>query len=488
MTTMNTSLIGAASAGQVTWDELCWPTIERQVRRLQMRIAKATREGRIARAKALQWILTHSFYGKCLAVKRVVLNKGSKTPGVDKVLWRTSNQRMQGVLSLKRRGYESKPLKRIYIPKKENKLRPLSIPTMKDRAMQSLWKLALEPICEEQADPNSYGFRPKRCADDAISQCHIVLSKRHSAQWILEGDIKSCFDKISHDWCLRNIPMDKIILGKFLKAGFMADGKYFPTMEGTPQGGVISPTLTVMVLTGLEKELKSRFKRGTKVNIVFYADDFIITGASKDILKAEVLPHVEAFLKKRGLELSKEKTNIYHIEEGFDFLGFNIRKYKNKLLTKPSKARVKTFLKDIRGNIKFLRACSAELLIHTLNPKIRGWAQYFKHASSSRTFAHIDFKIYESLAGWVHRRHSRRSRVWALKRYFKSCGLRNWVFSAVSKSNNLPKVVRLVSAATTHVRRYVKIKGEAHPYNPNFTEYLGKRGRSRLLGSYKAAS
>jgi len=259
--------------------------VEKNVNRLQMRIAKAIRSGRIGKAKALQRILTHSFYGKCLAVKRVVLNKGAKTPGVDNVLWRTTRQRMNGVMTLKRKGYKPQPLKRIYIPKKGGKLRPLSLPTMKDRAMQALWKLALEPICEEQADPNTYGFRPKRSAADAIEQCFLDLSRKLSASWVLEGDIKSCFDKISHDWLLKTIPMDKVILGKFLKAGFMEKGRCFPTEEGTPQGGIISPTLAVMALTGLEKGLKSRFKRGTKVNIVFYADDFIITGNSRELFE-----------------------------------------------------------------------------------------------------------------------------------------------------------------------------------------------------------
>jgi RNA-directed DNA polymerase len=250
------SMTGASPAVSTTWANIKWPAVEKNVKRLQMRIAKAIRSERFGKAKALQRILTHSFYGKCLAVKRVALNKGSKTPGVDNILWRTNCQKMKAVMSLKRKGYKPQPLKRIYIPKTKDRLRPLSLPTMKDRAMQALWKLALEPICEEQADPNTYGFRPKRCTADAIEQCLLNLSKKSSAKWVLEGDIKSCFDTISHEWLLENIPMDKIILDKFLKAGFMEKDRYFLTEEGTPQGGIISPTLTVMALSGLERALR----------------------------------------------------------------------------------------------------------------------------------------------------------------------------------------------------------------------------------------
>jgi len=475
MTTMTKSLIGASPDLFSTWDDLPWSAIEKQVRRQQMRIAKAIRSGRVGKAKALQRLLTSSFYGKCLAVKRVVFNKGAKTPGVDTVLWRTSHQRMKGVMALRRRGYHALPLKRIYIPKKGGKLRPLSIPTMKDRAMQSLWKLALDPICEEKADPNSYGFRPKRSAADAIEQCHIVLSRGNSAQWILEGDIKSCFDKISHDWLLENIPMDKTILKKFLKAGFMLDGKYAPTGEGTPQGGILSPTLTVMTLTGLEAEIKSCFKRGTKANVICYADDFIITAASREILETKVLPQVVAFLKQRGLSLSDEKTRICHIDEGFDFLGFNIRKYKGKLLTKPSKASVKGFLKGIRETIRSFATARSAILIHHLNPKIRGWCQYYRHSCASKAFSYIGHQIYVSLAQWVHRRHARMSQAKALKKYFKSFGLRNWVFAATMTVGGQKKTLQLYNAAGTGIKRHIKIRGLAHPFDPRFKEYFEMR-------------
>jgi RNA-directed DNA polymerase len=322
---------GAPSTKQISWSDIQWKSVGMQVNRLQMRIAKATREGRYGKVKALQWILTHSHSAKLIAVKRVVQNKGSKTSGADKTTWTTDRQKLQGANSLKRRGYNPLPLKRIYIPKKKG-LRPLSIPTMKDRAMQSLHLLALIPVAETTADINSYGFRPKRSCIDAIEQCFRALSKKTSAEWILEGDIKSCFDTICHQWMLNNITTDISAFQKWLQAGYIEKESFHATTEGVAQGGAISPTATNIVLDGLETILKSTVKQADKVNYVRYADDFIITGSSKELLENKIKPAVIAFLKERGLSLSEEKTRITHINEGFNFLGFNLRKYKGKPL------------------------------------------------------------------------------------------------------------------------------------------------------------
>jgi RNA-directed DNA polymerase len=232
MTAVLTSLTGASSSSG-TWDLINWDSTKSEVRRLQIRIAKAISEGRHGKVKSLQWILTHSFHAKVLAVKRVVQNQGGKTPGVDKVIWKTPQQKMKAAQSLTRKGYQTQPLRRIYIPKKDGRQRPLSIPTMKCRAMQALHLLALEPVAEFCADKNSYGFRPKRSAADAIRACHISLARKGSAQWIFEADIKSCFDKISHDWLRANIPMDKEILGKWLSAGYIDNSVFHQTEFGT---------------------------------------------------------------------------------------------------------------------------------------------------------------------------------------------------------------------------------------------------------------
>ena len=319
---------GASSDNPVNWHSIDWVRCNQEVKRLQTRIVKATQEGRHGKAKALQWLLTHSFSGKALAIKRVTENQGKKTPGVDGKTWSTPEEKSLAIMTLKRHGYETMPLKRIYIPKSNGKKRPLGIPTMKDRAMQALYLLALEPVAETIADKRSFGFRPKRSAADAIEQCFSILSRKDRAVWILEGDIKGCFDNISHDWLLDNVLTDKIILKKWLKAGFVEKRQLFPTESGTPQGGIISPVLANLTLDGLEAELMSRWNRywsngrwiNPKVNFVRYADDFIVTGNSKELLEQEVKPAIEEFMGKRGLMLSPEKTKITHINDGFDFL------------------------------------------------------------------------------------------------------------------------------------------------------------------------
>lgn len=224
MTAMETPYAGASSAKSQDWDAINWHLVEANVRRLQMRIAKAFREKSYGKAKALQWLLTHSFDAKLLAVKRVTSNRGAKTPGVDKVTWKAPKKKMNAVFSLSRRGYKTLPLRRIYIPKKQKgKLRPLSIPVMKCRAMQALHLLALDPISETIADKNAYGFRRLRSAADAISQCFSALAKHGSAEYILEADIKGCFDNISHDWLLQNVVMDRVMLKSWLQAGYIED-------------------------------------------------------------------------------------------------------------------------------------------------------------------------------------------------------------------------------------------------------------------------
>ncbi len=271
---------GAPFQGVTDWHAIDWKSVNRNVRRLQARIVKATKEKRWGKVKALQRLLTHSFSGKALAVRRVTENQGKNTPGVDKVTWKTPQKKINAVYSLRQREYHPQPLRRIYIPKKNGKKRGLGIPAMKDRAMQALYLLALDPVAETTADPNSYGFRPQRSTADAIEQCFIALGNIHSAPWILEGDIKGCFDGISHDWLLTHIPMEKAILEKWLKSGYIDGNRLYPTEEGTPQGGIISPVLANMTLDGLEMRLlRERFPKTTvkgraaKVNFVRYADD-----------------------------------------------------------------------------------------------------------------------------------------------------------------------------------------------------------------------
>ncbi|MDA0831619.1 MAG: group II intron reverse transcriptase/maturase [Proteobacteria bacterium] len=486
MTAVVVSLTGASSTS-VRWDSITWKNTEAEVHRLQMRIAKAVSEGRHGRVKALQWLLTHSFHAKLLAVKRVVQNKGGKTPGVDKIVWETSQQKIEAAQSLTRRNYRTQPLKRIYIPKKDGRQRPLSIPTMKCRAMQGLHLLALDPIAEFYADKNSYGFRPKRCTADALGACFLALARKCSAQWIFEADIRSCFDKISHDWLRENIPMDKEILSKWLSAGYIDDGVFHQTELGTPQGGLASPTLLVLTLRGLEKAVSTATnKLKDKVNLSMYADDFIITGGTKEVLETKVKPVVESFLKERGLELSQEKTRITHIDDGFDFLGANVRKYKGKCIITPSKKNVKSFLANIRETIKSNPTAKTESLIHLLNPKIRGWANHFRYTCAKKTFCYIDHHIHHALWSWSRRRHPGKNSSWIQEKYFREQGLRKWIFFAkITKDDVTDNYVDLFKASSVAITRHIKIKAEATPYDPRFTEYFNKRECGTIRGGLK---
>ncbi len=473
------------------WHDINWQAVHSNVRRLQARIVKATQEGKWGKVKALQRLLTHSFSGKALAVKRVTENQGKNTPGVDKDIWDTPEKKAKAIHELRQNGYHPLPLRRVYIPKKNGKMRPLSIPCMKCRAMQALYLLALDPVAETTADPNSYGFRSERSTADAMVQCYNVYGNRYSAQYALEGDIKSCFDKISHEWLLAHIPMEKSILRKWLKAGFIDKNVLHPTEEGTPQGGICSPVIANMTLDGLEKLLQKQFSRkGQKVNMVRYADDFIISGGSKELLEEEVKPLVEQFLKERGLELSQEKTLITHIEDGFDFLGQNVRKYDGKFLIKPAQKNVKVFLEKVRTTIKTRKQVCAGDLIELLNPMIRGWATYHRHQISKQTFNKVDRAIYQALWQWARRRHPNKSKRWIRKKYFQTKQDRNWVFSGeVLRPDGSVQQCWLFSAAHMPIKRHTKIRAEANPYDPQwetyFEERLGVKMANTLIGRRK---
>lgn len=492
---MNDIKTSCASTDQQwnTWDSINWDKCQTAVDKLQARIVKAQKEGRHGRVKALQWMLTHSFYAKALAVKRVTSNNGSKTSGVDHVLWRTSNAKFQAISELKRRGYKPQPLKRVHIKKSNGKLRPLGIPTMKDRAMQALYLLALEPVAETTADNNSYGFRKERSTIDTMEACYCDLAKGVSPQWVLEGDIKGCFDHISHDWLLNNIPMDKVMLKKWLKSGFVFNKELFPTEEGTPQGGIISPTLANMTLDGLERMLKKQFKLkqsrngyyNPMVNFVRYADDFIITAKNREILENGVKPLVCEFLQARGLTLSEEKTKITHLDEGFDFLGFNIRKYKGTLLIKPSKKSLKNFMTKIRGIIDANKGSKQESLIRLLNPVITGWVNYFKYCVASDTFKKADSQIFKKLWQWAVRRHPKKGKKWVAQKYFGRVGNQNWYFISIFSKGDSEKKVILKKLYDTKIIRYVKIKSTANPLDSDWRGYFDKRTTYKMLLSLK---
>lgn len=470
-----TALAGAPSTKKIHWKAIVWSTVEDEVKRLQLRIAKAIKIGRHAKAKALQWLLTHSFYGKLLAIRRVTQNKGKHTPGVDGIVWKTDKQKMNAALALSRKGYQAQPLRRIHIPKKNGKLRPLGIPTKSDRAQQALHLFGLLPVAEIQADENSYGFRPKRATHDAIAQCFTILSRENSAQWVLEGDIKACFDKISHEWLEQNVMMDKTVLKQWLKAGYIEKDCFYDIEDGTPQGGPISPTLANITLDGLEKVVQELAKEGEKVNFVRYADDFICTAATKEILETKIQPAIINFLRMRGLELSLEKTKITHIRDGFDFLGFNIRKYGDKLLIKPSATSVKKFSEGLRETIHKLGNTLTIKLIANLNSKIRGWTNYYRSCVAKEIFSDIDNLVFQNIWRMLKRKHSNKSMSWIRNKYFTNIGSRHWCFFCKVKTEKGIKLYTLINAAQTKIRRHIKVIGKATPFDADYDDYFTTR-------------
>ena len=457
---------------------------------MQLRIAKACREGNWRRVNSLQRMLTRSRSARYLAVRRVTENQGKRTAGVDRVLWDTPDAKWKAANGLKRHGYKPRPLRRVFIPKSNGKERPLGIPTMTDRAMQALYLLALAPIAETTGDPNSYGFRIERSTADAMGQLFICLSKKVSAEWVLEADIKGCFDHINHDWLIANVPTDKTILRKWLKAGVIHKGQLQATHAGTPQGGIISPTLANMVLDGLESQLKQHLgvtkAKKLKINVVRYADDFVITGNSKEMLESEIRPWVEQFLAVRGLQLSLEKTRVVHIDEGFDFLGWNFRKYEGKLLIKPGKKNVKAFYRKVKDVISTNKTVKQADLIQRLNPILRGWAMYHQPVVAKKAFSRMDNSVFQALWRWAKRRHPNKSLEWVRRGYFQAHEGKSWVFATMAmRADGTKAIAPLYSIASTTIERHRKVSGDYNPFDPSMEEMGEKLRMARMLKKLK---
>lgn len=424
---------------RLNWKNIDWKQARIYVNRLQVRIVKAVQKGKWRLVKRIQKLLTNSFYAKALAVKKVVSNKGKNTPGIDGVLWKSDKDKTDAIYALNTKTYKAKPLRRTYIEKYGKKeKRPLGIPTMKDRAMQGLQLLALEPVAETTADRVSFGFRKYRCAQDAMEYIFKLLSRRVSPEWILEGDIKGCFENISHDWMLNNIPADKKIMEQFLKCGYVDKHHLYPTDSGSPQGGLISPAYANQTLDGLELILRNKYSTSAtghfnpnynkyKVHLCRYADDFIVTANCEAVLY-EVKQLIIEFLSDRGLRLSEEKTAITNIKDGFDFLGWNFRKFRGKLLIQPSAKSKKKITRSLSNTVKEFRTAKQESLIVKLNQITKGWAEYHHCVCAKAAYALIDHRLWEMLWKWAKRRHPRKCKKWIKSRYWKNRAGRQWSF------------------------------------------------------------
>jgi RNA-directed DNA polymerase len=346
--------------------------------------------------------------------------------------------------------------------------------------MQALYLLALNPVAETTADLNSYGFRFGRSIADAHMQCFNSLAKSYSPQWVLEGDIQSCFDRISHKWLLENVLMDRVVLKAWLKAGYLRGTAFYKTEEGTPQGGIISPALANIALDGLEQAARTAVPPRSKVNVVRYADDFIITCSSKELLEKEIRPVITDFLAQRGLRLSPEKTHITHIDDGFVFLGASMRKYRGKFLMTPARSTVGAILQNIRRYLRKHRSIKVAQIVKELNSKIRGWACQFRHLVASRAFVKVDSDIFAALKRWIKRRHPDKPGRWRMDRYFRQKGGRRWTFTDRNYSPpNSRGALDLLRASDLKIIRHVKVRAKATVFNPRYSAYFHQRRMRR---------
>lgn len=465
-----------------SWSNIDWIKINKIVNNIQCRIFIAKQQGNFRKLRKLQNLLLSSKANILLAVRQVCLsNSGSNTPGVDKKVYATPKERMELALQLFKtplNKWNPAPVKRIYIKKSKGQLRPLGIPTLSDRAIQAIVRNALEPEWEATFEPSSYGFRKGRSAHDAIVYLHNVCNSKSSKHWILDADIKGCFDNISHTFLMNqisNFPAKELIL-KWLKAGYVDNRVFHVSPLGTPQGGVISPLLANIALNGMEEVIGVKRSKRSEIKsdhtLIRYADNFIIACKTEESA-IEIKEKVNYWLKLRGLSLSSDKTRIFHVSEGFNFLGFNVRLYNtNKLLIKPSLESQSKIRRKLKTAWDESLGSPVDKAINKINLILKGWANYYKIGVSSRIFAKIDYYNWIRQYRFAKRTHPRKPWKWIRTKYWgKLCPNRNdkWVFGCPATGNFMYKL------SWTPIKRHLMVKGNNSPFDPSLKEYWLKR-------------
>jgi RNA-directed DNA polymerase len=479
------------------WRDIDWTKVEKGVHTLQRRIYRASQRGDVELVHRLQRLLMGSWSAKCLAVRKVTQdNQGKNTPGIDGVASLEPEERLPLAESL-RLDAKPKPVRRVWIPKPgTDEKRPLGIPTLYDRALQALVKLALEPEWEAKFEPNSFGFRPGRSCHDAIGA--ITTAVRERGKFVLDADIAKCFDRINHESLLNKLntfPLLRRVIKAWLEAGVLDGDTLFPTKEGTPQGGVISPLLANVALHGLGREIISRFTGTKRVNgaimlwkpiVVRYADDFVVLHPDEQVIH-ECQQIAREWLRGMGLELKPSKTRIAHTLEkvdgvvGFDFLGFTVRqfpvgKYRSgktttkkplgfKTIIKPSKAKMQLHGKRLSEVVTKLNAAPQEAVINTLNPIIRGWCNYYRTVCSSKAFGTLSSHMHQRLVRWAKRRHRNKGIGWTVRKYWQ---LPHWTFGPKGGPT-------LRRHSTTKIVRHVQIRGEKSPFDGDWKYWASRQ-------------